>query len=230
MAFIKKEWKNRLVEFAGRRKLTRVAGSIDNQIVVDVTREEGTVSQQGDAFSEENMNDLEQRIEDGFNDAIDKDNILNKEEVEANTEAGKHVADALVVKDLNDSLQGFTPVVDETTGEITGYKTKVGADTVFPFKKGFTDNIVMKGCYSNATFDVSSFRSVKVDIKTIHPLVNNYIYIDDVKVYEKLASTNDNEPPVSLSFDLTSKKNISIVATPYTNSLVDGRQITLIFN
>lgn len=29
-------------------------------------------------------------------------------------------------------LGGFTPVIDET-GKITGYKTKVGADTVFPF-------------------------------------------------------------------------------------------------
>ena len=135
MAFRKKVWKDRLVEFAGRRKLTRVAGSIEDQIIVDVARDEGAVSQQGDAFSEANMNDLENRIEEGFDDTIDRNNILDKEEVEANTEAGKYVADALVVKDLNDSLQGFTPVVDETTGEITGYKTKVGADTVFPFRR-----------------------------------------------------------------------------------------------
>ncbi len=31
-------------------------------------------------------------------------------------------------------LGGFVPVIDETTGEITGYKTTVGADTVFPFR------------------------------------------------------------------------------------------------
>lgn len=35
---------------------------------------------------------------------------------------------------LNDNLQGFTPVIDESTGKITGYKTTLGgADTVFPF-------------------------------------------------------------------------------------------------
>ena len=37
---------------------------------------------------------------------------------------------------LNDNLQGFTPVIDESTGKITGYKTTIGgADTVFPFSK-----------------------------------------------------------------------------------------------
>ena len=34
-------------------------------------------------------------------------------------------------------LGGFKPVIDESTGEITGYKTTIGgADTVFPFKSG----------------------------------------------------------------------------------------------
>lgn len=33
-------------------------------------------------------------------------------------------------------MGGFTPVIDETTGRITGYKTEVGADTVFPFSSG----------------------------------------------------------------------------------------------
>ena len=37
----------------------------------------------------------------------------------------------------NKNLGGFTPVIDETTGKITGYKTSVGgADTVFPFNSG----------------------------------------------------------------------------------------------
>ena len=62
------------------------------------------------------------------------------EEIMANTQTKKS-AGALGVKEgfekLNDSLQtlgGFTPVIDSTTGEITGYKTTIGgADTVFPF-------------------------------------------------------------------------------------------------
>lgn len=64
MAFEKKEWKDRLVEFAGRRKLNNTVTG--ESAVVDVERAEGQISQVGDAFSAENMNDLEQRIADGF--------------------------------------------------------------------------------------------------------------------------------------------------------------------
>lgn len=64
MAFITKEWKDRIVEYAGRRRLTNV--STQAQEIVDVERAEGTVSQAGDAFSAANMNDLEQRISDEF--------------------------------------------------------------------------------------------------------------------------------------------------------------------
>ena len=67
--FVPKEWKDRLAEFAGRRKLTNV--STGEETTVDVSRAEGEVSQAGDAFSAANMNDLEQRIKDGF-DKVDK--------------------------------------------------------------------------------------------------------------------------------------------------------------
>ncbi len=64
MAFEKKEWKDRLAEFAGRRRLTNV--DTGEETIVDVERDEGLVQQIGDAFSGSNMNDLEDRIEDGF--------------------------------------------------------------------------------------------------------------------------------------------------------------------
>jgi len=66
MGFVKKTWKDRLVEFAGRRSLTKVSGSVDGVMIVDVMRSEGNVSQVGDTFSAENMNDLEDRIADTF--------------------------------------------------------------------------------------------------------------------------------------------------------------------
>lgn len=65
MAFAKKTWKARLVEFAGRRALKNVA--TEETVIYDVSRNEGTVSQAGDAFSATNMNDLESRIESEFN-------------------------------------------------------------------------------------------------------------------------------------------------------------------
>ncbi len=67
MAYVKKEWKDRLSEFAGRRRL--VNADTGEETIVDVTRDEGLVSQAGDAFSAANMNDLEKRIEDAVNSA-----------------------------------------------------------------------------------------------------------------------------------------------------------------
>lgn len=64
MAFEKKTWDNRLVEFPGRRRLIDV--ETGKEYVMDVSREEGLVTKVGDAFSGNNMNDLEQRIADGF--------------------------------------------------------------------------------------------------------------------------------------------------------------------
>lgn len=59
MGFEKKTWKQRLSEYPTRRRLIYADGSTET---VDVERLEGTISQEGDAFSEENMNDLEERI------------------------------------------------------------------------------------------------------------------------------------------------------------------------
>lgn len=59
MAFEAKTWVDRVSEYPTRRTLTKEDGSTE---IVTVTREEGTVSQEGDAFNAENMNDLEARI------------------------------------------------------------------------------------------------------------------------------------------------------------------------
>lgn len=63
MAFTKKTWKDRITEFPTRRTLTKSDGSSE---LVTVARAEGTVSQEGDSFSAENMNNLETRISNEF--------------------------------------------------------------------------------------------------------------------------------------------------------------------
>lgn len=65
MAFVKKTWKDRIAEFPTRRRLTKSNG--DSELVT-VSREEGTLSQEGDAFSAENMNDLERRVDDAISE------------------------------------------------------------------------------------------------------------------------------------------------------------------
>jgi len=64
MSFKQKTWKDRISEHPTRRTLTDVSNNTTK--TVDVAREEGTISQKGDAFSAANMNDLESRIADGF--------------------------------------------------------------------------------------------------------------------------------------------------------------------
>lgn len=50
---------------------------------------------------------------------------------------------------INSSLESQPNFVYDSTGKITGYKTKVGADTVFPFSSGFNGaDIYMSGTNS----------------------------------------------------------------------------------
>lgn len=80
MAFVKKTWKNRIAEYINRRLLTNEDGSTN---LVTVARDEGTISQEGDAFNAANMNDLEDRIESEFNE-INQSLTWNREKIDNN--------------------------------------------------------------------------------------------------------------------------------------------------
>lgn len=75
MGFTKKTWKNRIAEYINRRLITMEDGSTN---LVTVARDEGTISQEGDAFNAANMNDLEDRIEAGFADVSQSLTNINK--------------------------------------------------------------------------------------------------------------------------------------------------------
>lgn len=66
---------NRIAEYINRRLLTMEDGSTN---LVTVARDEGTISQEGDAFNAANMNDLEDRIEAGFADVSQSLTELNE--------------------------------------------------------------------------------------------------------------------------------------------------------
>ena len=96
MKFVSKEWRDRLVEFAGRRSLAEVSSS-GSTTVVDVTRNEGQVSQEGDAFNATNMNNLEQRITAGFDSvAEDLNNLKFRVVDELPSDAANH-ADTIYI-------------------------------------------------------------------------------------------------------------------------------------
>lgn len=107
MAFVTKEWKDRLVEFAGRRLLKNVATG--DEATFDVSRAEGTVSQAGHAFSAATMNDLEERIKDGFDEVntnlgalkFYEDSDGNKYAVGADSVPKKLGSGKIVLKDIS---------------------------------------------------------------------------------------------------------------------------------
>ena len=66
MAFVEKNWAKRITEYPNRRKLINV--SDESETIVDIERYEGIISQAGDGFTQANMNDLEERIANAFND------------------------------------------------------------------------------------------------------------------------------------------------------------------
>lgn len=57
--------------------------------------------------------------------------LKTMEEVNANTDA-QNIPSALLLGELNNKLAGFEPVLNDA-GEMIGYKTDRGADTVYPF-------------------------------------------------------------------------------------------------
>lgn len=69
------------------------------------------------------------------------DILSDKEQVEANTEAGKYVADALVTKDM---IINAPEWIFNEDGSIKAYKTKAGADTEFPFSHSHHCSSIVK--------------------------------------------------------------------------------------
>lgn len=64
MAYTSKVWKDRIVQYLNRRKLTDVdTGDIRT---VTVARDEGGITEEGDIFNAATMNDLEARIQAAF--------------------------------------------------------------------------------------------------------------------------------------------------------------------
>ncbi len=106
MSFVTKEWKDRIVEFAGRRKLTNVSTSAVE--IVDVERNEGTISQAGDAFSAANMNNLEERISNEFTSINENLKQLPKVKIKDFYITGQIPANTYIDKTFDISDLGFT--------------------------------------------------------------------------------------------------------------------------
>lgn len=116
MAFSKKTWLDRIAEYPTRRRLKKSDGTDE---IVSVSREEGAISQEGDAFSAANMNDLEDRVASEFNSlnlkmesAITTSNISKQSVNYANSSNYANSADS--AKKLNGYIEDIGTATNAT--------------------------------------------------------------------------------------------------------------------
>lgn len=134
--FTPKEWKARLVEFAGRRLLRNVANG--QSATYDVSRSEGLVSQEGDAFNTKNMNDLEQRISNGFANAKTNIDALNRD-LDVGSDSGMTIGS--MVKAIYDKVINSAAISGHLRGGRSRGGSGTGEVTFNNIKKGSTITI-----------------------------------------------------------------------------------------
>ncbi len=81
-------------------------------------------------------------------DNAEVDTLTTLEQVDASTDKAKPVG-AGAVQELHQSLGEQPTFVYDENGQITGYKTKVGADTVFPFSNSVSGEFIFVATSSN---------------------------------------------------------------------------------
>ena len=112
--YVTKEWKDRITEFPTRRQLA-VVSETGSGMTVDVTRAEGLVSQEGDAYSAANMNGMEQRVKAAF-DNVDTDVAGANSAVSGLTTR---------VRNAESNISGLTTRVRNAESNISGLTTRV---------------------------------------------------------------------------------------------------------
>lgn len=89
-SFSTKTWVDRISEYPTRRTLTKENGTSE---IVTVSRSEGTISKEGDAFSAANMNNLETRINSAITSVNTDITALKKSVSDGKTLVAKAITD-----------------------------------------------------------------------------------------------------------------------------------------
>lgn len=160
MAFLQKTWKDRVAEYINRRVLTKEDGTTEQ---VSVERSEGTISQEGDAFSAANMNDLEQRIANEFSEQNKNITALGE-----SVSSGKTlVANAITAKGVSTSTSDTFSTMATNIGKISTtpksctkvyYSSSTDTNT---YTYTFPDNSYYHICASGR-YDQYSFSSITI--------------------------------------------------------------------
>lgn len=111
--FTKKTWQKRLTQYPTRRTLTdTTTGDIQT---VDFARAEGEIYEAGDGFTDSNMNDLEDRIYEAFDNVSDLDHTIPRHNL-ADRNITKYYQDGTLWDRLN-GINGFSRYEDIFVGD-----------------------------------------------------------------------------------------------------------------
>ena len=175
MGFITKLWKDRQSEFPNRRTLTKEDQSTE---LVTVTRSEGVISEEGDAFSAENMNDLETRIK----NAIGTGSIPE--------DLGADIIAA--INALNTNLSGkqntLTLYTYGLNFDIASKAAKTGIITRANF--GMPSSAIPLFCDVGQQYDIGTIESVAQDIDVAYSLQQSGNNTMPYKVYNNHTGTH----------------------------------------
>lgn len=184
------------VSTEGKRKYRMNYNDDGTVSFVDVT----PYDQEGSDFGAGDINATNEAV----NQSFDKSKLIrDMDAISALTQEG-YAPDALALKEVNNSLEEQPQFVYDENGKITGYKTKVGADTVFPFSSEITKIgwVVVK---QNNTSDV--FIASK-DIDTL------YIVATDVRKGTNIMKINGVE------YDLSNADRYSTEVSNYSGQII----------
>ena len=196
--YVTKEWKDRITEFPTRRQLA-VVSETGSGMTVDVTRAEGLVSQEGDAYSAANMNGMEQRVKAAF-DNVDTDvagansavsglttRVRNAESNISGLTTRVRNAESNITKisgDLSGRLPNNVKIISEGSGANVKYYAQLGADTASKKALGRPQ----KYSYSNC---LQGFKSENPSDMADSPATScMVVYITNVPGYDSLTLDN----------------------------------------
>ena len=110
----------------GKRRWTITQNNDGTYTLEDAT----TYDQLGNTFGQAQVNEMNKAI----NESVDQARVIDDYKTLAAVNQEGFVPGAKPVAQLISDLSAVPEfVIDKSTGKITGYKTKAGADTVFPF-------------------------------------------------------------------------------------------------
>ena len=145
-----------------------------------------------------------------------KDVLNTKEEIEGNTDPTA-IAGALSVKELSSDLSAVPEfVIDKSTGKIAGYKTKEGADTVFPFSSAPDEMIVCisgQGYSGSAMFSREFLDVIGYTKLEIHPGIGQDKKTKGISVFNAFSLEGDMPISDRIEYAISSVKTIDISST-----------------